>query len=102
MCGGVLFTFRGKELKTFFPQTNAVLTMCLKSGGIELITWDRRRLGEAGRLPQTGWARQESIDAGKWDRYFVSKIRAVLPYNSRKGVLSCLYYPAVLKNPSTT
>jgi hypothetical protein len=56
----------GEELTLYFPNPRAMLPVRLKSGETRLIIWGRRR-EESGRLPQTGWARLDSIRAGKWD-----------------------------------
>jgi len=39
-----------------------------RDGGVELIRWGRRK-EQAGRLPQGGWARLDSIYAGRWDKW---------------------------------
>ena len=67
MCGGVRLQCDGKELSIYFPNPKAMLPVRLKSGNNLLIPWGRRR-EETGSLPQTGWARLDSIKAGKWDR----------------------------------
>lgn len=75
MCGGVQFKHEGNNtLKVYFPSPQAVLPVCLKSGGHVLLPWGRRE-GEAGSLPVGGWARHESILAGKWDRFFPKAVR---------------------------
>ena len=74
MCGGVTFHYDHKELTFYFPNPKAVLPVRLKSGGISLMTWGRRQ-EEAGSLPQTGWARLESIKAGMWDRFFPKPVK---------------------------
>ena len=38
----------------------------MKDGNISLLAWDRRK-EQPGVLPLGGWARLESIYAGKWD-----------------------------------
>lgn len=69
MCGGVLFTYKGHEVRVFFPEPKAVLPVRTKSGGVVLMTWGRRKENQ-GRLPPGGWARLDSIRAGRWDKYF--------------------------------
>lgn len=59
--------------KVYFPQPDAQLPIKLKTcyGGdpaTRTFTWGRREK-EAGHLPVTGWARLDSIKAGKWDQY---------------------------------
>ena len=74
MCGGVQFKHEGKTLKVYFPSPQAVLPVRLKSGVHMLLPWGRRE-GESGALPVGGWARHESILAGKWDRFFPKAVR---------------------------
>lgn len=68
MCGGVRYHQDGQEQTVYFPNPKAVLPVLLKNGETKLITWGRRR-GEEGQLPVTGWAKLESIEAHKWDRF---------------------------------
>ncbi len=56
MCGSVKFKHEGKVLTVYFPNPKAVLPVALKHGGLELVTWGRRK-GEPGKLPAGGWAR---------------------------------------------
>lgn len=74
MCGGVHFEHQGEVLKSFFPNPRAQLPLLRRDGGIELIGWGRRK-GQEGDLPITGWARLDSIYAGKWDKYFPKPVR---------------------------
>ena len=67
MCGGVKYHQDGQERTVYFPAPKAALPVRLKSGEVELITWGRRN-GEDGHLPQTGWAKIESIEGHKWER----------------------------------
>lgn len=41
------------------------------------ITWGRRK-EQPGHLPATGWARDDSITAGKWARYHPQPVRVVV------------------------
>ncbi len=68
MCGGVKYHQGGQAYTVYFPNPSAVLPVRLKSGDVELVTWGRRK-EETGQLPQTGWAKIESIEDRKWDRY---------------------------------
>lgn len=74
MCGGVKFKHEGKILTVYFPSPKAVLPVALKHGGHDLVTWGRRK-EEAGKLPAGGWARLDSIKAGKWDRFIPKPVR---------------------------
>lgn len=69
MCGGLRYRdAEGAERRIFFPNPAAQLPARLRDGGIALLPWGRRR-EQAGRLPLGGWARLESIHAGRWARY---------------------------------
>lgn len=68
MCGGVKFKHEGQVITAYFPNPKAMLPVALKSGGHELLPWGRRE-GQPGALPRGGWARLDSIKAGKWNRY---------------------------------
>jgi len=85
MCGGVQFKHEGKTLKVYFPDPQAVLPVRLKTGGHVLLPWGRRE-GETGALPVGGWARHESILAGKWDRFFPKPVRLDLKRLWRKTI----------------
>ncbi len=74
MCGGVQFKHEGQTFKVYFPNPQAVLPVHLKAGGHLLLPWGRRK-EEPGALPAGGWARHESILAGKWDRFFPKPVR---------------------------
>lgn len=66
MCGGVRFSTKGKETKVYFPNPQAQLPILLKNMDVVLTPWGRREQ-QAGKLPLGGWARHDSILAGKWD-----------------------------------
>jgi hypothetical protein len=68
MCGGVRYQVDGKNVTVYFPQPNAAVPVRKHDGSVQLVTWGRRK-GEEGTLPQTGWARHDSIEAGKWNQY---------------------------------
>lgn len=68
MCGGVRFKAQGDELKIYFPNPKAVMPVRLKDGKHELVAWGRRET-QPGFLPRGGWARLDSIYAGKWNQY---------------------------------
>ena len=74
MCAGVHFEHQGEVLKSFFPNPKAQLPLLKRDGGIELIGWGRRK-GQEGNLPVTGWARLDSIHAGRWDKHFPKPVR---------------------------
>ncbi|MCX6796233.1 MAG: hypothetical protein NTW06_01920 [Candidatus Falkowbacteria bacterium] len=85
MCGGVGFRIKNipdQELKkyyspelikrfktidrieSFFWQPKPILPVAGK-GGVQLISWGNK--DENFKLPKTGWAKEESLQAGKWD-----------------------------------
>jgi len=72
MCAGLALFRDMNEIRVFFPNPRARL-LCMKLEGgpqVEAI-WGRRNQQEypESGLPVTGWARKESLDAGKWDRF---------------------------------
>ncbi len=74
MCAGVKYIEpSGKEWKIYFPNPKAALPIAKSDGGIEWVKWGRRK-EEQAPFVQGGWARSDSIDDGKWDRYNPEKI----------------------------
>jgi len=71
MCGGVYFTHQGKEFRIFFPNPKATLPVRDRHGDSTLLPWGRRQQ-QVGKLPLGGWARMDSIHAGRWDRWWPS------------------------------
>lgn len=80
MCGGVevagRYTNTGKPVRVYFPNPKAALPVLQADGSVEWITWGRRR-EQPGHLPVTGWARDDSITAGKWARYHPQPVQVV-------------------------
>lgn len=69
MCSGVRYTeSSGKEWKVYFPNPKAALPVAKSDGTVEWIKWGRRR-EEQAPFVQGGWARSDSIELGKWERY---------------------------------
>lgn len=68
MCGGVLYTHEGQQVRTFFPNPHAQLPVRQRRGDVVLLPWGRRQR-QPGKLPLGGWARHESIQEGRWDRW---------------------------------
>ena len=66
MCGGVRYTIKKETLRVYFPNPQAQLPILMKDGNISLLPWGRRKEQE-GNLPLGGWARLDSINAGKWE-----------------------------------
>ena len=74
MCGGVYFRYGDDVLRMYFPNPKAVLPILKKDGTIILLPWGRR-LNQSGNLPMGGWAKQDSIYAGRWDKYFPTPLK---------------------------
>jgi hypothetical protein len=69
MCSGVKYTdSSGKEWKVYFPNPKAALPVANEDGSVEWIKWGRRKEEQAPFI-QGGWARSDSIEQGKWERY---------------------------------
>lgn len=70
MCGGIKYTDQqNKAWTVYFPSPKAALPVIKKSGEIEWVTWGKREEEDAPYFPNGGWARLDSIQAGKWQRY---------------------------------
>ena len=69
MCGGVFYHHADKDYRFYFPNPSALLPVKKKNGDSVLLPWGRRK-SQAGKLPQGGWARLDSIYAGRWDKFF--------------------------------
>ncbi|MDB4409510.1 hypothetical protein N9235_01690 [Gammaproteobacteria bacterium] len=69
MCGGVYYTTQNQDIRVYFPNPKALLPVKTRTGEITTLAWGRRR-EQAGMLPLGGWARLDSIYAGRWDRWF--------------------------------
>ncbi|HHX6570234.1 TPA: hypothetical protein ACVGJZ_004089 [Pseudomonas aeruginosa] len=80
MCGGVevagRYTESGKPVRVYFPNPKAALPVLQADGSVEWLPWGRRQEQE-GHLPATGWARMDSISAGKWVRFHPQDVRIV-------------------------
>lgn len=79
MCGGVYYTFNGEDIRVYFPNPKAKLPVRKKDGNAVLLPWGRRK-EQKGVLPLGGWARLDSIYAGRWDRWFPVAVK--LPVKS--------------------
>jgi len=69
MSGGVYYTVNGQDVRVYFPNPGACLPVRTRAGTPGLLPWGRRH-EQAGHLPLGGWARLDSIYAGRWDRWF--------------------------------
>ncbi len=48
-----------------------------KDGELVLVAWGRRKQ-QHGSLPQGGWARQESIDKGIWQKWSPTPVKIIV------------------------
>ncbi len=85
MCGGVFYIENGEERRYYFPNPKAVLPVKLKTSEIHCLPWGRRKQ-QAGSLPPGGWARLDSIYAGRWDRYFPQPVKIIVSQFMEKDV----------------
>ena len=69
MCGGVYYNHNDQDVRVYFPNPKALLPVMTKRKEIELLPWGRRK-EQRGHLPMGGWARLDSIYAGRWDKWF--------------------------------
>lgn len=74
MCGGVSYRYNGDDYRHYFPNPQATLPVQLKNGTLMLLPWGRRK-EQAGQLPAGGWARLDSIYAGRWNRYSPTPVK---------------------------
>jgi putative SOS response-associated peptidase YedK len=70
MCGGVKYTDQtGKGWTVYFPGSKAALPVLKRDGDVEWVTWGKRREEPDKFFASGGWARLDSIDEGKWQRF---------------------------------
>lgn len=104
MCGGVAFNLKGvpkAELAKFYSEEE--VRALKKKGGAECFFWDKRpvlpvvcdgrvKLKDWGNrdkklyLPITGWAKKESVDAGRWEKYKPKLVDIPAKRGFEKGV----------------
>jgi hypothetical protein len=85
MCGGVYYMIDGQEVRTYFPNPKACLPVKKKDGGLELLPWGRRKQ-QAGHLPLGGWARLDSIYAGRWDKWMPTPVKLSISQFMEKDI----------------
>lgn len=85
MCGGVYYSINGQDVRVYFPNPKAVLPVLARNAEIHLLPWGRRR-EQCGSLPLGGWARLDSIYAGRWDRWFPVPVKLVLKSFMEKDI----------------
>jgi hypothetical protein len=77
MCGGVEYKHDGQRHKVYFPYPDAQLPVRKRDGSIELVGWGRRE-EQPGQLPPSGWARLESVQTHKWDRWNPQPVKIIV------------------------
>jgi len=85
MCGGVYYLIDGEEVRVYFPNPRAMLLVRRRDGSVELLPWGRRK-SQAGRLPLGGWARLDSIYAGRWDKWFPRPVKLMVSQFMEKDI----------------
>lgn len=85
MCGGIYYTIDGKEVRMYFPNPRACLPVRKRNGSVEQLPWGRRQ-GQAGHLPLGGWARLDSIYAGRWDKCFPTPVKLMVSQFMEKDI----------------
>ena len=78
----------GQPIRVLFPYPEARLPVLRKDGSTDLVAWGRRR-DQAGQLPQGGWARLDSVKAGRWDRWFPKSVKIPAFAFMEKGPDGC-------------
>lgn len=77
MCGGAEYLNNDELMTVYFPNPNATLPVLKRGGHIEQVPWGRRKQ-QTGTLPLGGWARLDSIHAGRWDRWQPTAVKIPL------------------------
>jgi putative SOS response-associated peptidase YedK len=81
MCGGIKYLVKaGKNWAVYFPSPKAALPVLKRDGEIEWVSWGKRKEETISYFPNGGWARLDSIQAGKWQRYQPTPV--LLPVNA--------------------
>lgn len=78
MCGGTRYIDEaGKDWKIYFPNPKAALPVRREGEKIEWVKWGLRK--EEKNVPkgfvQGGWARIDSVDTGKWEKYQAERVK---------------------------
>lgn len=89
MCGGIRYPIKKETLKVYFPNPYAQLPILMKDGNVSLLPWGRRKEQE-GNLPLGGWARLDSINAGKWEYVHPSPVKIAVDALWRKTTIKTL------------
>ncbi len=97
MCGGVLYqTPDGETIRVYFPNPKATLPVRKKDGSSMQLPWGRRR-EQSGQLPLGGWARLDSIYAGRWDRYFPKSVKLPIVQFMEKDISGSSHWFDIVK-----
>lgn len=93
MCGAAKYRHHGRTVTARFPDPGAALPVILRSGDQALLPWGRRE-AQQGDLPPGGWARLDSIRAGRWARYAPRPVRlAVEEFMEKDAAGRAHWYP---------
>lgn len=86
MCGGARYVDNnGKDWKIYFPSPKAALPV-IRGNEVEWVKWGRRKEENVPGFVQGGWARYDSLQAGKWERYSPESIQlAVIAFMEKDG-----------------
>jgi len=68
MCHAVQYEWQGKTITEYFHYRYAKLPVLQRDGETRLYPWGRHQQ-ELGHLPLGGWATQEQIYRGAWDKF---------------------------------
>jgi len=85
MCGGVYYSHDGQDVRIYFPNPKALLPVITKDKKTELLPWGRRK-EQKGHLPLGGWARLDSIYAGRWDKWFPVPVKLPIKQFMEKDI----------------
>ena len=85
MCGGVYYQYQGQDIRVYFPNPKATLPVLTRKKGIALLPWGRRK-EQNGNLPMGGWARLDSIYAGRWDKWFPVPVKLYIQQFMEKDI----------------
>ena len=85
MCGGVYYEHDGNHHRVYFPNPKARLPVYHRDKTITLLPWGRRQ-EQRGVLPLGGWARLDSIYAGRWDKWFPIPVKLPIQQFMEKDI----------------
>ena len=72
-------------MRAYFPNPKSLLPVISQHNGVVLLPWGRRK-EQAGHLPMGGWARLDSIYAGRWDRWFPVPVKLPIQQFMEKDI----------------